>query len=560
MRKAFLWAGAALMAAAVFAPQIGLDNDAGWGRGRVALLALGLVLLSVGWLSLLLRAELTEAQNTLSAFIEKHLNFSRPTRILLVSTLAAGIITIVYFGYARPIARNARGHYNYYSELAIGFKAGHLYLAEEPSPALLALDNPYDYNLRKQLNIEDFPWDVSLYKNRFYIYWGPAPSLLLTVFSEEQLSCTGDHYLALAFACGLFLYSALIAVRFWNKSLPNGPVWPLGVSLLAVGLSTPSLIMLKESQIYEAAIFGCQFFLIGGGFWAYSSLNHDKPAVWKLALAGIHWGLALGTRLTVLPVILFSVLAALGYVLIVFKPASPKTRLASAAALGIPLLLAVSALGWYNWARFDSILETGIKYQLTNLDYSVFLNSFSSRNIAGNLSTYLFHPIQLSSRFPYLVRIEYLPSNDRMAGLASISPFIFLLFAPLICAAGRFVSPRQSLSAPQQKDPSVNWLFLEFAGSTLIAMTVILSFYFVTMRYIEDFMPSLTLFIIIMVGREFQSLNKDGAPIKAMGIVFIALAFVTITANLLVAIPQSHKVFMVNLLNSLGKLLGVDLK
>jgi len=543
--------------AAVFAQQIGIDNDESWGRGRIIILAAGLVFILGGVLLVVFQNKLTEFKRHISTFFYKHFNVDRPTQILLVSFIAATIVLITYIWLVRPIARDARHNYNYYSELSIGFKLGNLYLTEEPSPALLSLSNPYNYYLRKQNNLEDFPWDVSLYNNKFYTYWGPAPSLILTIFSYDQLSQIGDHYVALAFAFGLFFYAALITATFWYKSLQNVPVWILGICLLAIGFSTPVTIMLESPRIYEAAIFGCQFFFVGGCYWAYSSISDNKPVLWKLVLAGIHWAFALGTRITILPVILFTAAATVIYIMKVYKATTPKAYLPILAIMGMPLLLALSGLSWYNWARFESIFEFGLKYQLTNVDYNLFKVSFSSRYITENLYNYFFHPLQIQSRFPYLQRVEYPSSNDKLAGLMYLSPYILLLSVPLVREISNFIAFNKKTGARQIKAPSENWLIIIFAGSCFIAMFVILSFYFVTMRYIEDFMPSLILLTTILLGREYQQLSQNNASRKVLEFITMMLVGVTIIANVLVAISNSRAALIIRLLNPISKMLGL---
>jgi hypothetical protein len=39
--------------------------------------------------------------------------------------------------------------------------------------------------------------------------------------------------------------------------------------------------------------------------------------------------------------------------------------MAALLAFGAPLVFGAIALGWYNWARFDSPFEFGMRYQLT---------------------------------------------------------------------------------------------------------------------------------------------------------------------------------------------------
>ncbi len=557
MKKTFLLViGIALLIKAIFDKQIGVDE--GWGRGKVFVLTLGLVCIFAALFGLLFQNKYAEFKKYILAFIDEH--FNKSTQIIFISITATVFVIATYIWFAQPSARNAHDSYNYYSEQAIAFKSGNLYLGTKPSRELLSLENPYDYVLRKQANIEDFPWDVSLYRDKFYMYWGPAPSLILTIFSEKQLSHIDDTQIALVFASGLFLYAMLIISTSWNARRQRIPVWMLWICLLAVAFATPITVMLKDSRIYEASIFGCQFFFIGGCYWIYSAANDNQPKLWKLALGSIHWALAAGTRITIAPVILFTSLATLIYFFRINKGSSLKLYFKIAAVLGIPILLAGAGLSWYNWARFGDVLEFGITYQLTNVDYNTFSSSFSESYIQGNLYNYLIHPFKLSTRFPYITRVEYLPSNDRMSGFIYLTPYVLLLFAiPLIRLLNNIKKTRPSFQEQETREipkNSGNWLINIFTGSTLISMTLILSFYFVTMRYIADFMPSLVLWTTIQLGQEFRRVNRTNISWRILLGVTVVLTIFTITSNILVAIPQSGVVYAIDLINSFSKLAG----
>jgi hypothetical protein len=63
----------------------------------------------------------------------------------------------------------------YYDRQADAFLAGSLSLLEKPPAELLALANPYDYHNREGLG---YLWDASLYRGKYYLYWGPVPALV----------------------------------------------------------------------------------------------------------------------------------------------------------------------------------------------------------------------------------------------------------------------------------------------------------------------------------------------------------------------------------------------
>src|SRR5262245_19110728 len=63
----------------------------------------------------------------------------------------------------------------YYTLLGQGFARGHTYLPVDPSPALLALPDPYDPKANESVRNQD----MVLYHGRYYLYFGAAPALLL---------------------------------------------------------------------------------------------------------------------------------------------------------------------------------------------------------------------------------------------------------------------------------------------------------------------------------------------------------------------------------------------
>ena len=127
---------------------------------------------------------------------------------------------------------------SYYDMLADAFLHGQTDLLVKPDPHLLTLPNPYDpvANMRYRLH------DASLYRGKYYLYWGPVPGLLLTPVkwvrnavsvSEDETWLTavfhgrvrwvrntvtvGDAYLVFAFAIGEVVFSALLLLALWRR-------------------------------------------------------------------------------------------------------------------------------------------------------------------------------------------------------------------------------------------------------------------------------------------------------------------------------------------------------
>lgn len=547
MKRVLIVVGVIVVCLALLAPLIGLDNDAGWGRGRTSLLALGVALLIIGVILHLFGDLLTRSWAGFNTSIDGLMD--RNGRITLSSVAALVLVLTAYFWFAQLGGRDALKNYDYYVELAYGFKNGNLYLEQTPTDRLLSLENPYDFYLRKEKNIEDFPWDVSLYKGRFYIYWGPVPAMLIMIFDRAWLAQIGDFHLALAFACGLFIYMTLLVSTIWRKFFKSAPTWLLWFLLIVIGFTTPATIMLYKSEIYDAAIFGCQFFFIGGCYWAFRSMLDGKLKIGLLALASFHWALAVGTRVIVLPAVIFAAGLTLAFIYRSFSLRTIKELMPSFMSITLPLAMAGIGLAYYNYARFEDILEFGVTYQLANVDYTNFHGSFSFYRIYENIKLYFLYPVGIRSRFPYLNMEEYVASNARMAGLGYVSPIIVLAFPIIRLLKG--------IGKENVNEPLENWLYLMLAGSGLISFFFLMSFYFVAMRYNQDFMPAFLGSIAIQIGMGYELLGKRPLIRNSLIFVVVLLGIVTIVANFLLAVPDSGILFMVNLLNAISKLLGL---
>ena len=542
--------GIMLLGTAIFAEQIGMDNDSGWGKGRILILMSGIFLISANILIAVFQVNLLKLTSSLSV-LTSHTNQIRIFSFLATLIVIASYVWLIAPGFNRD-------NTNFYSQLAIAFKRNQLYLPEQPSTALLSLSNPYDYTLRKDSNVEDFPWDVSLYKGKFYIYWGPVPSLILTALSNERLANTGDQYLVFAFLCGLFLYSALFSSSFWLRFNYNIPGWTISLALLAIGISSPTTLMLSHPKIYEAAIVGCQFFFIGGCYWAYTAISeNDSPTIWKLVLAGTHWALAFGTRITILPAIIFTAAATLIYILRGSKTADPKKILLTLSSMGIPLLIAAVGLSWYNWARFGSVFEFGLRFQLANTNYNEFTNLFSTRYIYENFLNYFIRPYQIQAAFPYIKTVENVASNDRLAGLLYTSPYFLFILIPI----GRFLysvlAPKKFDELDQNKNPLEKWLVTVFTGSSLLSLVIILSYYFTAIRFTEDFMPALLILSTIHFGQGYK-LSSGNKKLSTIYLFFATLLVVfSVTASTLIALPGSRVRSILYYTEQIHELLGV---
>ena len=285
---------------------------------------------------------------------------------------------------------------DFYAQLAKAFDHGQVSLLTKPDPSILALQNPYQYDeLRKQAT---YLWDVSLFNGKYYIYWGPAPAVIMAIVGLLHPIKAGDQYVVFASVCGLFFVNILLLFGLWKRFFSDLPVWAFEIIVVFVGLVSPLLWSLNDPEIYEASILFGQFLLIGGFYFVFISFDQPDSSTWKLTLAGICWAVAIASRITLILPIAFWIALFTFFTIKTNKRDVWKSLL----VMILPLLISLAAMGWYNWIRFDSPLEFGLHYQLTSSDLRK-TQLFSLAYLPSNLYGYIFYGFDLQNTFPFLV-------------------------------------------------------------------------------------------------------------------------------------------------------------
>jgi hypothetical protein len=309
----------------------------------------------------------------------------------------------------------------------------------------------------------------------------------------------------------------------------------IGLSLLVIGLSAPTPLLLNNPRIYEAAVLGCQFFFVGGCFWAFASITGSQSSsLWKLAIAGLHWAFALGTRIIILPAIAFVIVITLIYIWREIKTEKVKRLLFSLFAVGIPLLVSIIGLGWYNWIRFGAVTEVGVRYMLALVDYSKFTKLFSADYLYKNFLDYFIFPFQLRAEFPFIIATENVASNNKMAGLFYTSPYFLIVLIPVVRILFAKNFGKNRIPHPSAQE---GWLVATLTGSALILVTLILSYFFSAMNYAVDFMPSFYLLAIYQLGRGYDLVRTTGSRGSVYILSTSLLAVFSIIVSILIALP-----------------------
>jgi hypothetical protein len=516
--SAFLVTGLIIMGVAIFSSRLGLNP--GWGKARMALLILGLLVAlfpSILWKR---SASLEEiSQSDLFAF----------------PALLTVIAIYIWF-----ISVSHESTSNYYDLLGEAFRQGELSLPLRPDPALLALSNPYDPIARQGIRA---PLDIAFFDGKFYLYWGPAPALLVAIVKPVFPGQISDGYLLFAFICGIFLSQYLFIMHLWERYFSEMPKWIVVLSIFVAGLINPTLWLLSQPKIYETAIAGGQFFFVAGLLSAIKALDRTNPSSWRLMLAGTFWALAVGTRSVLVFPIAFMVFMVVYWFYRIYGRSWVKlaTKLIP---LGGTLIVGAVAFGWYNWVRFGSISETGFRYALAGPNLQAHLSElFSPVYSFQNLYNYVLNPLAVKQSFPFFYSMrgiiqEILPwqSLPEIYAAQAITGFLcaapFTGFAIIIAATSLkrlFKRNPENFSAENLKMFFFHWITTSLTGSFLLSLICLLTFFWIAMRYAEDFMPTLTL--LSMIGfwqgyRDISQVSNKGKMYLILGMILAGLSII----------------------------------
>jgi len=370
----------------------------------------------------------------------------------------------------------------------------------------------------------------------------------------------GDLQLVFSFVVGLYIVECLLALVIWESFFSDLPKYILCLSILLLGLASPVNFILnsyKGARIYEASITGGQFFLMSGFVLALTALKQPVSR-WRLAFAGTLWALAIGTRfILALPVGLMVLMVTSWMLWLNHWSLKKNSKLIF---LSLPIAFGFVCLGWYNWARFGSITESGLFYQLPgaiNLQkhYSELINPIY---ILQNLYNYFLYPFSVRFQFPYIYaeygntkaifssyHLPVIYSAQAITGLLYTVPFIVFSLIPVERFFNSFIRKKTvtDLSLNSGEQINLNWVTLTLSGACLAVFGFLLSFFWIAMRYLEDVMPLLIMLSIIGFWQGFQALSQKPIGKRLYAVLGVILANASILMSTLVALSVNNARF-----------------
>jgi hypothetical protein len=582
--------GLGAAAAALLATQLGLDSNPDWGPSRKLLFGLGVSVALLAWTPVVwdglwatvahsrltktagvwsgkasqlvfhnraasrLASSVAALANALSRILHSvpiiRELLATPQRTALTISLMVWGVAVIAYAWVGSVGTLTRWPptTSDFDLLAEAFVHGQANLPVEPSPQLLALSDPYGMESRQYM---PSIWDVSYFKGKFYLYWGPVPALLLAGVKLAAGLRVDDGLLTLIFTAGASLMAILSLVELWKRRSDRLPWWVVVPPSIALAGATPVVWLLSRGAVYEVAIASGQFFFLAGLLAAVPALFGEPLPPVRLAISSALLALAIGCRVNLAPACAL-ILAMAVIVTLVSKRSMRARSSATLLAAGLPMAAALGLLGAYNLARFGSLLEFGHRYQLGRWDkFHDYGAVFGLRNVIPNLYNYILNGIHTLTVFPYLKPAwgqyyiwpthTYAPPQyhtEKIAGILIGIPFLWFAAVALLGLARRIwrgrppLHPRRWLSGVASSDTNVS-LWLALAGACLFAPLA--TFVAVSMRHEVDFVPTVGLLAAVGFWNGYAAAQEHPARRRLLATVAMGLAIVSAIVALLLA-------------------------
>ena len=363
------------------------------------------------------------------------------------------------------------------------------------------------------------------------------PFKLLTGYYPPQAYAI-FFFLALGFMVG---FQTLIHIK--NDYFPDMAERLLLFSGLMFGFTTNALFLLSMTRVYEVAIAATFCFMMLALFFLYKFIHHFRLR--ESFLLGLCLSLIMAGRPNFILVCAFLILAVAVYL---WKYAPRRQWILLMSALVIfPLCMGV-VLGLYNYYRFDSVLEFGLRYQLVSTERIDLLFNMKMifQNIGYGLPIYLFQPFSIIPVFPFIsiynIIPQYLPlyyQFESAVGIFITSPFIVILIR-LPRLFHFYLGKKQHNLLP------LFWFVAFLLGVAIIAIAFILTLSGVAERFVSDFLPYLVLAAIITFWL-YEKYSLRRFSLVKVGFLLAAVVSIFFGMNLGVSQYYSYYYYMKNI-------------
>lgn len=416
------------------------------------------------------------------------------------------VLLLVLFHITGFLTQGSKMWYkNPYDLLAHSMAHGqvNLDLDQPADESLLAVADPYVPSNRVGAA---YSWDCAFYEGKYYVYYGVVPEILfylphyLLTGKDFGITTVGRLEMEL-FIIGIFLGFLELGNRY-NGRIPY-VTWLL-LFLATVG-GLQAFLLAKQMLFYHIpVIMGCALLVWGLYFWISSSRNGGKDySIPRITAGSICMAMTVGCR----PQMIFGSLLAFPVFFRYFTENEKKDRTlkktgAYLCAGGLPFVIILGLLFYYNAIRFGSPFEFGAQYNLTSID--VTRVEANMGKLVPGLFWYLLVPPAVTTVFPFIQNVSFTSSytGDFFALLSNGG---FMICNPLTFFVIGGLTNRDLFKNRYQK----GLFYTCLAVTVLILWTNIMMGGFM-MRYFCDFSPFVHLACLIVICQMLETFDARG--------------------------------------------------
>ena len=390
---------------------------------------------------------------------------------------------------------------------------GRTYLDYGNPQKLLNAERPYDTKwliangYRRDV---DWMWDWAYYKGKHYCYFGIVPAIILYV---PVKIVTGNY---LSNQAGIFLFSSIAIIllamlwRFFvKKYMPDACFMFYLLSFLTLFFASGLFVPLRYPLFYCIVQTAGFMFVIAAILLLLKSVEDENVNRLKLFFACLCFALVVGCR----PNLIF---VSLLVPVILWKRKSLKLFL----FILIPYIIVAIPLCMYNYARFGSIFDFGVNYNMTvsNLFAQNLLNPLGkiTKIFIASIS-YLFFPNRYSLYFPF---VESFTNSTVIMGIYQYNETSGgIINFPIVLCLFYFI--KNIFNKDNLKHRYIISAFLVIAAMIIILNSLIVGF---LGRYIMD----IAIFIIIpsLFCAYYWQNNQSKRRLKIIYVLLTASIFV----------------------------------
>lgn len=302
-----------------------------------------------------------------------------------------------------------------------------------------SLSEPHDISEREQVFGSFYLreiWDSAYYDGEFHCYFGVVPTALFfypyKLLTGRYLSNSKVVWCAYAMLHMVLTAFLVRLLRKKAKQLPYGYEFAM---ILLANVGTLSLYEAQYANMYVVP-YAVGMLFVTLGLWAFAEwYMAEKKRAYLLFFGAAFMALSVGCRPIMLLYSLILVPFALRYMIL---EGNKKTNCINLVTTFIPYGVIGALLAYYNYIRFDSILEFGQNYQITVNDNRYY--SFSLIKLLQGQFLAWFMPPRITLDFPFIelnsqelnISYQLYVEGPELVSLLWLMPvFVLLLYGPL---------------------------------------------------------------------------------------------------------------------------------